>query len=127
MPVTPQNDPLYKLRHSTAHVMAEAVLHLFPDAKIAIGPPVENGFYYDFDLPRPLTPDDLQDIEKRMRKIVQGKFAFTRREVSADEARELFKDQPYKLELIDGLQGARTSTVKRKRARRKRTKKTVML
>ncbi len=105
MPVTPQNDPLYKLRHSTAHVMAEAVLQLFPDAKIAIGPPVENGFYYDFDLPRPLTPDDLQDIEKRMRKIVQGKFAFMRREVSADEARELFKNQPYKLELIDGLQG----------------------
>jgi threonyl-tRNA synthetase len=104
MPVTPQSDPLYKLRHSTAHVMAEAVLQLFPDAKIAIGPPVENGFYYDFDLPRPLTPDDLQDIEKRMRKIVQGKFTFTRREVSADEARQLFHDQPYKLELIDGLQ-----------------------
>ncbi len=104
MPVTPQNDPLYKLRHSTAHVMAEAVLQLFPDAKIAIGPPVENGFYYDFDLPRSLTPDDLQDIEKRMRKIVQGKFTFTRREVSADEARQLFHDQPYKLELIDGLQ-----------------------
>jgi len=84
--------------------MAEAVLQLFPDAKIAIGPPVENGFYYDFDLPHPLTPDDLQDIEKRIRKIVQGKFTFTRREVSADEARELFHNQPYKLELIDGLQ-----------------------
>ena len=69
MPVTPQNDPLYKLRHSTAHVMAEAVLHLFPDAKIAIGPPVENGFYYDFDLPRPLTPDDLPRSLANLRLI----------------------------------------------------------
>lgn len=102
--VTPENDPLYKLRHSTAHVMAEAVLEMFPDAKIAIGPPVENGFYYDFDLPRALTPDDFGEIERRMRRIVQGKHQFVRREVSADEARELFRDQPYKLELIDGLQ-----------------------
>src|SRR5687767_2550677 len=101
--VTPDNDPLYKLRHSTAHVMAQAVLEMFPDAKIAIGPPVENGFYYDFDLPRTLTPDDLQEIEKRMRRIVQGKHAFVRREVSADEAKALFADQPYKIELIDGL------------------------
>ena len=102
--VTPDNDPLYKLRHSTAHVMAQAVLEMFPEAKIAIGPPVENGFYYDFDLPRTLTPDDLQEIEKRMRRIVQGKHAFVRREVSADEAKALFADQPYKIELIDGLQ-----------------------
>jgi threonyl-tRNA synthetase len=102
--VTPDNDPLYRLRHSTAHVMAQAVLEIFPEAKIAIGPPVENGFYYDFDLPRSLTPDDLSEIEKRMRRIVQGKHLFTRREVSAEQARELFKDQPYKLELIDGLQ-----------------------
>ena len=102
-PVTAQSDPLYQLRHSTAHVLAEAVLELFPDGKIAIGPPVENGFYYDFDLPRGLTPDDLQEIEKRMRRIVQGKHAFHYREVSADEARALFHDQPYKLELIDGL------------------------
>jgi threonyl-tRNA synthetase len=102
--VTPDNDPLYRLRHSTAHVMAQAVLELFPDAKIAIGPPVENGFYYDFDLPRSLSPDDFGEIEKRMRRIVQGKFRFERREVSADEARHLFHDQPYKLELIDGLE-----------------------
>ncbi|GAC1648683.1 MAG: threonine--tRNA ligase [Herpetosiphon sp.] len=102
--VTPQNDPLYRLRHSTAHVMAEAVLQVMPDAKIAIGPPVENGFYYDFDLPRSLTPDDLADIERHMRKIVQGKHRFEYREVSADEARALFHDQPYKLELIDGLE-----------------------
>lgn len=101
--VTPENDPLYALRHSTAHVMAQAVLELFPEGKIAIGPPVENGFYYDFDLPRTITPDDLKEIEKRMRKIVQGKHQFSRRVVSAEEAQELFKDQPYKLELIDGL------------------------
>ncbi len=102
--VTPENDPLYRLRHSTAHVMAQAVMGIFPEAKIAIGPPVENGFYYDFDLPRPLTPEDLQEIEKRMRRIVQGKHRFVRRELSADEARELFHDQPYKIELIDGLE-----------------------
>ncbi len=102
--VTPENDPLYRLRHSAAHVMAQAVLELFPEGKIAIGPPVENGFYYDFDLPRPLTPEDLKEIEKRMRRIVQGKHTFARRELSADEARQLFHDQPYKLELIDGLE-----------------------
>ncbi len=102
-PVTPENDPLYRLRHSMAHVMAQAVLEIFPEAKIAIGPPVENGFYYDFDLPRPLTPDDLKDIEKRMRRILKGKHTFAYREVSAAEARDLFKDQPYKLELIEGL------------------------
>ncbi len=102
--VTPDNDPLYRLRHSTAHVMAQAVLEIFPDGKIAIGPPVENGFYYDFDLPRTLTPDDLQEIEKRMRRIAQGKHMFVRREVSAEEAKALFSDQPYKVELIEGLQ-----------------------
>ncbi len=102
--VTPENDPLYRLRHSTAHVMAEAVLDMFPEAKLAIGPPVENGFYYDFDLPRALTPEDLQEIEKRMRRIVQGKHRFEYREVSADEARQIFHDQPYKLELIDNLE-----------------------
>lgn len=104
MPVSAQNDPLYKLRHSTAHVMAEAVLQLFPDAKIAIGPPVEDGFYYDFGLPRALTPDDFGEIERRMRRIVAGKYPFTQRVVSAAEARELFHDQPYKLELIEGLE-----------------------
>lgn len=102
-PVNPDNDPLYRLRHSTAHVLAQAVLEIFPEGKIAIGPPVENGFYYDFDLPRPLTPDDLKDIEAKMRKIIKAKHRFAYREVSADEARELFKNQPYKLELIAGL------------------------
>jgi threonyl-tRNA synthetase len=95
---------LYKVRHSAAHVMAQAVLEMIPDAKYTIGPPVENGFYYDFDLPRNLTPEDLEQIEKRMRQIVQGKHEFKKRVLSAEEAKQIFKDQPYKLELIEGLE-----------------------
>jgi threonyl-tRNA synthetase len=95
---------LYKIRHSAAHIMAQAVLEMFPEGKITIGPPVENGFYYDFDLPRNLTPEDLEKIEKRMRQIIAGKFDFVKKVVSADEARKVFKDQPYKIELIDGLE-----------------------
>ena len=105
-----EKDQLYKIRHSAAHVMAQAVLELYPEAKLAIGPPIENGFYYDFDLgkddegkPRTFSPDDLEAIEKRMRQIIGGGHEFIYRETSAAEARELFKDQPYKLELIDGL------------------------
>jgi threonyl-tRNA synthetase len=103
MPVSPDKDRYYRLRHSAAHVMAEAVLEEFPEGKIAIGPPIEDGFYYDFDLPRPLTPEDLTAIEERMRRIIKGNYPFKYREISADAARELFADQPYKLELIDGL------------------------
>lgn len=95
---------LYKVRHSTAHIMAEAVLEKFPTAKIAIGPAIEDGFYYDFDLPRPLTPEDLENIEKRMREIIKSGVSFERKVVSADEARKIFHDQPYKIELIDGLE-----------------------
>ncbi|MCL4260440.1 MAG: threonine--tRNA ligase [Anaerolineales bacterium] len=95
---------LYKIRHSAAHVMAQAVMEMFPDGKVTIGPPVENGFYYDFDLPRNLTPEDLEAIEKRMRQIVQGKFDFKKTVVSAGEAKKIFADQPYKLELIEGLE-----------------------
>ncbi len=96
---------LYRIRHSVAHIMAQAVMEMFPgQAKIAIGPPIEDGFYYDFDLPRPLTPEDLEKVEARMRQIVAGDHAFKRRALSADEARKLFADQPYKLELIDGLE-----------------------
>ena len=95
---------LYKIRHSAAHVMAQAVMEMFPDGKVTIGPPVENGFYYDFDLPRSLTPEDLEAIEKRMRQIVQGKHEFKKTVVSADEAKKIFADQPYKLELIEGLE-----------------------
>jgi threonyl-tRNA synthetase len=83
--------------------MAQAVLELFPEGKLGIGPPIEYGFYYDFDLPRPLTPDDLQQIEVRMRQIVAANHPFVRRELSPEQAREVFKDQPYKLELIEDI------------------------
>ena len=95
---------LYKLRHSTAHVMAQAVLDKFPDAKIAIGPAIEDGFYYDFDLPRPLTPEDLDDISARMREIIKGDHPFSKEVIDAKQAREIFKDQPFKLELIEDLE-----------------------
>ncbi len=99
-----EDSNLYRIRHSAAHIMAQAVLEMFPDGKITIGPPIENGFYYDFDLPRNLTPEDLEKIEKRMRQIIAGKFEFAKKVVSAEEARKIFKDQPYKMELIDGLE-----------------------
>ncbi|HLY29143.1 MAG TPA: threonine--tRNA ligase, partial [Aggregatilineales bacterium] len=99
-----EESKLYRIRHSAAHIMAEAVLELFPDGGIAIGPPIEDGFYYDFDLPRQLTDEDLPVIEEKMRRIIKGKFPFVRREVSADEARKLFASQKYKVELIDGLE-----------------------
>ena len=95
---------LYRIRHSTAHIMAQAVLEKFPNGKVAIGPAIEDGFYYDFDLPRPLTPEDIESIEKRMRGIIQSKVKFERKVVSAQEAREIFRDQPFKLELIAGLE-----------------------
>ncbi|MGZ6869585.1 MAG: threonine--tRNA ligase [Frankiaceae bacterium] len=89
------------LRHSTSHVMAQAVTDLFPGAKWAIGPPIENGFYYDFDVARPFTPGDVERIEARMREIVASRQRFRRRVVSAQDARALFADQPYKLEVIE--------------------------
>ncbi|MCK4490793.1 MAG: threonine--tRNA ligase, partial [Anaerolineales bacterium] len=97
---------LWKIRHSTAHVMAQAVRDLFPTgkAKIAIGPPIADGFYYDFDLPRPLTPEDLEEIENKIQKVLSEDHEFIRRELSADEAREIFKGQSYKQDLIDGLE-----------------------
>ncbi len=98
-----EDSQLYRIRHSAAHIMAEAVLEFFPEAKYTIGPPVENGFYYDFDLPQALTNEDLEKIEKRMRQIIAGGHPFVKKVISADEARQVFKEQPYKLELIDGL------------------------
>ena len=92
------------MRHSAAHVLAQAVQELFPEAKLGIGPPVENGFYYDFDVPEPFTPEDLKRIEKRMREIIKQGQRFSRRAVSDDEARAELADEPYKLELI-GLKG----------------------
>jgi threonyl-tRNA synthetase len=93
------------LRHSCAHVLAQAVQDLFPDAKLGIGPPITNCFYYDFDVARPFTPEDLEQIEARMRKIVKEKQRFARRVVTDDDARKELADEPYKLELI-GLKGS---------------------
>ncbi len=93
------------LRHSTAHVMAQAVQQLFPDARLGIGPPIENGFYYDFDVETPFVPEDLEKIETRMRKIIKEGQKFSRRVVSDADAINELKDEPYKLELI-GLKGA---------------------
>ncbi|MGB9301022.1 MAG: threonine--tRNA ligase, partial [Anaerolineae bacterium] len=93
-------EQLDRLRHSTSHIMAEAVMHLFPGAKFAIGPSIEDGFYYDFDVPRPLTPEDLETIEARMKEIIKARYPFERKEISRAEAEEMFADQPYKLELI---------------------------
>jgi threonyl-tRNA synthetase len=94
---------LETMRHSASHVLAEAMLSIFPEAKFAIGPAIENGFYYDFDLPRPLKPEDLPIIEKKMGEIIQADLPFTHREISKKEAKELFASQPYKLELIDEI------------------------
>ena len=102
-----EDSQLYRIRHSTAHIMAEAMLERFPEAKIAIGPPIEDGFYYDFDLPRAITEADVKWVEKRMRKLLSGKRDFVMRELDADEAYAIFQDQPYKLELIDDLVNGR--------------------
>jgi threonyl-tRNA synthetase len=95
--------PLFRQRHSAAHILAQAVLELFPGTKLGAGPPTEDGFYYDFELPRPLTDDDLPRIEERMREIIREDAPFTYRELDADEARRLFADQPYKLEIIQAI------------------------
>jgi threonyl-tRNA synthetase len=105
-----QESELYKIRHSAAHVMAEAVLSLYPEAKLAIGPPIEDGFYYDFDLGkdengRPITfsPEDLEEIESRMKQLLKQNARFEQSSKSVDEALAFFADQPYKVELIQDL------------------------
>src|SRR5437773_8009892 len=104
------DEKLYALRHSTAHVMAGAVLELFPGAKFGFGPPVQDGFYYDFELPRPLTPDDLAKIETKMRDVVKQDAPFEHREMSIPEAVKFFgeRNQSYKVEQIQKLGGADT-------------------
>src|SRR6202521_3972464 len=92
----PKEERLERYRRSAAHIMAEAVTEVFPEAKIGIGPPIDNGFYYDFELPRPLSTDDLPDIEERMRKRIASNVPFEPSQVSKGEAAKLFKDQPYK-------------------------------
>ena len=101
---------LARMRHSTAHLMAEAVQELFPDVKFGIGPAIQDGFYYDFDLPRALTPDDLKEIEKRMRQHQKKNEKFERTEVSREQALEIFANNPYKVELIEGLPEDETIT-----------------
>jgi threonyl-tRNA synthetase len=94
---------LEKIRHSLSHLMAQVIMEMWPEAKLAIGPVIANGFYYDFDLPRSLTPQDLQKIEQKMRKLISQNIQFQKLEKSAAEAKELSKKQPYKLELIEEL------------------------
>ncbi|HEX2030514.1 MAG TPA: threonine--tRNA ligase [Actinomycetota bacterium] len=98
------------LRHSTAHVMAQAVCDLWPGTKYAIGPPIEDGFYYDFDLPEPIGPDDLERIEARMREIVAEDQPFRHQELSRDEALKEFAEQPYKVEIIEGVESSEGAT-----------------
>jgi threonyl-tRNA synthetase len=99
----PSRSDLDVLRHSTAHVMAQAVLSLWPEARYAIGPPIEDGFYYDFDIGRPFLPEDLVAIERKMRGIIAQDQPFVREEVKLPEALELFRDQPYKVEILEGI------------------------
>jgi len=95
------DEQLYKIRHTAAHVLAQAVLEVFPEAKLGVGPPIADGFYYDFNLSRPITDEDLPDLEERMKRIIREHQEMEYRELSADEARKEFASQPYKLELID--------------------------
>ena len=98
-----ESEGLHVLRHSAAHVLAQAVCALIPEAKYAIGPAIDNGFYYDFDLPEPLSPEDLPRIEEKMRELIAQDRPFVREEVSREEGLERFADQPYKLEIIEGI------------------------
>ncbi len=97
-----KNERLQIIRHSLSHVMAEAVQSLFPQVKFGIGPAIDNGFYYDFDIPN-LTAEDLPKIENKMRELIKGGLTFTRENIRKEDAQKLFKDQPYKIELISEL------------------------
>ena len=98
-------EPLPTLRHSTAHLMAQAVKQLFPEVKVTIGPAIEDGFYYDFAKPTPFTPEDLERIEKRMRELAKADQPFVRTEMSRDEAVRFFEErgEPFKVEIIQGI------------------------
>ena len=100
----PKEERLERMRHSAAHIMAEAVTEMFPEAKLGIGPPIDTGFYYDFDLPRPLSTEDLPVIEEKMRARIASNVPFEPSQISKDEARQRFAGQPYKIELIDGIE-----------------------
>ncbi|MFA5167541.1 MAG: threonine--tRNA ligase, partial [Candidatus Omnitrophota bacterium] len=107
MPEDKNYEPLYRLRHSASHVLAQAVLDLYPGTKLAIGPVIDEGFYYDFDSKAAFQDEDLPKIEKRMREIVNEHQAFKQWSVTKDEARKIFKDkqEKYKLEIIEGIPG----------------------
>src|SRR5438128_7010402 len=104
---TEDPDALYVLRHSAAHLLAEAVRRLYPGVKIAIGPPIENGFYYDFQFPEPITEADLAKIEDEVRREIKEGREWSREEISRDEAKHRFEaeGEPYKVELVDTAQG----------------------
>jgi len=104
-----EEEKLETMRHSAAHVMAEAVLSIFPKARFGIGPAIADGFYYDFELPRPLTTDDLPLIATKMDEIIAKSLPFIREEITKEEARKRFASQPYKLELIDEIQEDKVS------------------
>jgi len=101
------DDPIeslrHRMRHSAAHVMADAVVQLFPEAKVAIGPPTADGFYYDFEVERPFTPEDLERIESLMLDTIKSNAPFVREELSRDSAQSMFSAQPFKKEIIDDL------------------------
>ena len=105
-----EDDTLIRMRHSAAHMMAEAVLAIFPEAKLGIGPPIEDGFYYDFLLPRTLTPDDLPEIEERMRRSAAASAPFVSGELLREEGLVRFSDQPFKVEIIESLTDESVST-----------------
>ncbi len=111
------SDPIgylrYRMRHSAAHVMADAVLQLFPEAKVAIGPPTADGFYYDFQVERPFTPEDLEQIEALMIDTIKADAPFVREELSRDGARSMFLEQPFKQEIIDDLPDETTLSIYR--------------
>ncbi|MCI0800122.1 MAG: threonine--tRNA ligase [Chloroflexi bacterium] len=109
--IDPQEALRHRLRHSAAHVMADAVLKLFPEAKMGIGPPIHDGFYYDFDVSRPFTPEDLEEIEKLMGQTIAAGHQFHREEIGREEAKTLFSGQPYKLEIIDDLSEETTLSI----------------
>lgn len=110
----PKNNDLETKRHSLAHILAAAVLDMFPEAKFGIGPSIENGFYYDFDLPRTLIPEDLAILEKKMREIIHSNYPFERKEISKENAIEHFKkaNQNYKVELLQGIPDSKVSVYK---------------
>ena len=109
--IDPQEALRHRLRHSAAHVMADAVLKLFPEAKMGIGPPIHDGFYYDFEVSRPFTPEDLEEIEKLMGQTIAAGHQFHREEIGREEAKTLFSGQPYKLEIIDDLSEETTLSI----------------